>query len=309
MRLFLLLLKISVTVILLWLIARNISPAEVRGVLAGVDLRYAAAGVGVLALQPLLGALRWFIILRRLGGHISGRAALAVTYVATVFNQALPATVASDAIRIWLCHRLGIPLRNSVTSVALDRATMLLSLVLVVAIGAVGFAHLSGTEELEFAAIGLLIAGIGGITLIISAEALPRAWQSWRAVRALTRLAADTRSVLFTPGIAAAVLGLSVVALANMVGCILLFSHAVAYPLTPLDAAMLIPPVILASVLPISLGGWGSREFAMIAAFATVGIPSSASLVISIMFGISSILVSLPGVPCYIFLRRSRSPG
>jgi uncharacterized membrane protein YbhN (UPF0104 family) len=180
---------------------------------------------------------------------------------------------------------------------------MLVALVLAVAVGA-ALASQSEVAELHLAALAFLIAAVGGIAAVVASETLPQSWQRWRLVRAIAALSADTRRVLFSPAIALAVLAISLAGVANMSASIYFFSQASGHPLELTDAMMLIPPVILVSTLPISIGGWGAREFAMVAALATVGIPSSAALAVSIMFGVSSILVSLPGAPCYLFLKR-----
>jgi uncharacterized membrane protein YbhN (UPF0104 family) len=47
--------------------------------------------------------------------------------------------------------------------------------------------------------------------------------------------------------------------------------------------------------LPISIAGWGVRETAMVSAFSFVGIPDASTLVLSILFGIVTMLTALPG--------------
>jgi len=55
-------------------------------------------------------------------------------------------------------------------------------------------------------------------------------------------------------------------------------------------------PVVLITSLPISIGGWGVRETAMIAVFGLVGVPSSAALVLSVQLGLLTMVVSTPGL-------------
>ena len=47
----------------------------------------------------------------------------------------------------------------------------------------------------------------------------------------------------------------------------------------------LVLPVVLISIVPISVAGWGAREGAMVAAFAYAGLPQSDGLIISLLFG------------------------
>ncbi|MGB5685327.1 MAG: lysylphosphatidylglycerol synthase domain-containing protein [Candidatus Electrothrix sp.] len=69
---------------------------------------------------------------------------------------------------------------------------------------------------------------------------------------------------------------------------------------------VMVPPVILLTLLPISLAGWGIREGAMIAFFLLIGAEKSRILTLSLLYGFVSLIASLPGF--VIFLRRKKTP-
>lgn len=306
MRKFSLLAKIAITAVLFWLLLRHIPLEELQAVVREVDPRFVALGSFFLMLQPLIAAVRWLMIYRHIGGPATLSQAVGITYVGTLFGQVLPATVGSDFIRIWLCHRLGFPMSTSLNSVGLDHVAMFLGLVLAVAVGAAaGLADNLGTTELTLTLSGLLIVGTAGIAGVVAAEGLPESWRRWRIVRGLVKLAKDTRRVLFDPRMAFGVVTLSMAGFANMALTVYLFGHAVNAPFQFQDALLLVPLALLVSSIPISIGGWGSREVAMVAGLGMVGVPSSAALVVSLMFGVVSIAVSLPGVYYYFQLRRN----
>src|SRR5688572_18273842 len=134
-------------------------------------------------LQPLVAAVRWLMIYRHIGGHATVSQAVGINYVATLFGQVLPATVGSDFIRIWLCHRLRFPLGASVNSIGLDHVAMFIGLVLAVTVGAAaGLADRLGTTELTLTLSGLLIVATVGIAGVVAAEGLPGSWRRWRIV-------------------------------------------------------------------------------------------------------------------------------
>jgi uncharacterized membrane protein YbhN (UPF0104 family) len=60
-------------------------------------------------------------------------------------------------------------------------------------------------------------------------------------------------------------------------------------------AVVVFPFVLLLSMIPISLAGWGLREGAMFVVFALLGMPSEIALGVSILFGTWLLLSSLPG--------------
>ena len=76
-----------------------------------------------------------------------------------------------------------------------------------------------------------------------------------------------------------------------------------------LDCFFLVPPVILAMTLPISIAGWGVREGAMIVALGLIGVSQESALVLSILFGLGITLAALPGGVIWLFSRNRTVPA
>jgi hypothetical protein len=125
--------------------------------------------------------------------------------------------------------------------------------------------------------------------------ALRELGESWRRLyRAWPRLAAS---------IAIAALGQA--AITAMVWCLARSQH-LDVPFA--DLLVLLPPVTLLASLPISAGGWGVREGAMVAALAAAGVAGAAALLISIELGLLTALVSLPGGAIWLYRTFARLP-
>ena len=62
-----------------------------------------------------------------------------------------------------------------------------------------------------------------------------------------------------------------------------------------LDCLVLIPPIVLVSTIPISIAGWGVREAVMITLLALVGVAEADAFVLSVLFGLLTFGLSLPG--------------
>jgi uncharacterized membrane protein YbhN (UPF0104 family) len=58
---------------------------------------------------------------------------------------------------------------------------------------------------------------------------------------------------------------------------------------------VLVPPAVLVATLPISIAGWGAREVAMVKLFGLIGVPASQAVALSVLFGLSTVLIALPG--------------
>jgi glycosyltransferase 2 family protein len=58
---------------------------------------------------------------------------------------------------------------------------------------------------------------------------------------------------------------------------------------------VMVPLVVLLTMLPISIAGWGVREAAMVAAFGYVGVDAPGALALSVAFGLVQVAIGLPG--------------
>ena len=72
---------------------------------------------------------------------------------------------------------------------------------------------------------------------------------------------------------------------------------------------VIVPPVLLLSVVPISLAGWGVREGAMVVAFGFVDIPIADAFALSVTMGLSLLLAGLPGGVIWLTSTSHRTPG
>tara|TARA_B100001564_G_C20654877_1_gene678649 strand:- start:1335 stop:1982 length:648 start_codon:yes stop_codon:yes gene_type:complete len=61
------------------------------------------------------------------------------------------------------------------------------------------------------------------------------------------------------------------------------------------------PLILLSMTLPVSIGGWGVREFTALLISFLLGLSASASISVAIMYGVLNLICSLPGV--YFFLK------
>jgi len=74
-------------------------------------------------------------------------------------------------------------------------------------------------------------------------------------------------------------------------------------PLTLSTVLAIGPVIVLAQVLPVSVGGWGVREAAAVTLLAMTGIDATSALLVSITFGILVFLATSPGVLFWLILR------
>jgi uncharacterized membrane protein YbhN (UPF0104 family) len=58
---------------------------------------------------------------------------------------------------------------------------------------------------------------------------------------------------------------------------------------------VIVPPVTLIQLVPVSLAGWGVRELGFVVVLAGFGIPTEAALAASLLVGLCTLAVGLPG--------------
>ncbi|MGB9646762.1 MAG: lysylphosphatidylglycerol synthase transmembrane domain-containing protein, partial [Stellaceae bacterium] len=124
---------------------------------------------------------------------------------------------------------------------------------------------------------------------------LPRPILSLRLMTPFAELSRASRRLFTNPGRCGTVLGLSIITIALSVFALKFVGDAVGSPLPLGSWMMIVPPVTLIQLVPISLAGWGVREAALVVALGWFGVPAEAALAISVLVGLCLILVGLPG--------------
>lgn len=291
--------KLAVSVAVLWLLMSGIGWTDLAARLAAADPRLLAAGLAVKALTLPLAALRWRAAGRAAGMTLSRLTAFKLQMAGIFLGQVLPGAVGGDLLRGWFTWRLGQPAGAVVAAMVLDRMTALLGVAL---LGLIGLPRLAAVAPPAlvwgvFALASALLAGTGVLALL-GRLPLPDPLRRGAAGAAL-------RTVQAMPGRPAAwaALGYSMAVHLATIATAILYARALGLPLGWLDGLVVVPASIVAAALPVSLGGWGVREGAMVAGFTLLGLDPGTALLVSLLIGGSMILLSLPGAVCWLLLR------
>ena len=107
------------------------------------------------------------------------------------------------------------------------------------------------------------------------------------------------------PGALQPVLGYAIV-IQLMVGLVIfLLAKGFRFEFDLIWCIVFMPFVLLVSMIPVSIAGWGVREAVMVTAFSLVGVPSGETLVVSISYGLLVTLSGLPGGVVWLIGRRT----
>jgi glycosyltransferase 2 family protein len=312
------LIKLLVTVGLLAILLERTPLHGIGARVRAMDVASLAAAVALLFSISLTTAVRWKVILQ----HFGARAGLAglwrYTLIGGFFNQILPSGVGGDLFRIWYARKRNASAREAVGSVVVDRMLGLVALTAIAIVGAPFVLWRSGAPLMlvaPLAAIGAVLAASAAFLSLDRLEPLLTAalrrisfgraplW-SHRMLQAGAWAARSTRLMLMAWPEGAITLGISLAnqLLTGYVAFLLLAGMGDSVGLG--WVLVLFPAVLLVSVLPISLGGWGVRESAMVIVFALVGVPADAALSASILYGVCLLAASLPGAAVWVTERR-----
>lgn len=295
---FALTLKFLVSIGLIWYLLHNIDLGSAWNRMLEADPVNLVMAVLVICVQVLISVFRWRVVMVAIEAVLPFWQALRIYLIGLFFNQVLPSSVGGDAVRIYKGFRAGLALKASVHGVMLERVTTVLSLLILVTGTAPFFqGHLDQTDTnwMQTFSVIMLAAGVGGTTLLMFLDRIPQKFRSWGFVRALSELAADTRRIFLSPIHAPQALAWGVLGHIAIAGGVFFIAQSIDLDISILDCMVLMPLVMLVTTLPISIAGWGVRESAMVAAFALVGVQADDALVLSILFGLISVLFAIPG--------------
>ena len=281
-----------------------VEPGRVWVELQRADVGWLAAGLLSSATANALSAWRWRAGVHWLGFEVPLRWTLPVYFRGVAANVVLPgAVLGGDMLRAWSLHRRGVPVLEAGVSVVLDRLSGLWGLGLLGCLALV-VGRISGQDGLlhrMFDALGEpgLLPVVGAVAaalavvmallpygvLRISASAGPHwallqrpAWRWWRQLAAHAPARHWGQQLVGSLAVQAA----SVTTL--MAGL-----HAVGAPLPWTSVAVAAVPIFVLATLPISFGGWGTREAAAVAVLVPMGIDAPAAVAASVLYGLAPI--------------------
>ena len=294
-RLALFLLKAAVTAGLIWFALRDVTLGQLGVRLAGADVGLLVGALALLLLMSVLAGVRWQAVSWLAGAPLSQIAAQRGLFVGLFFNQTLPSSIGGDAVRIWLVSRGGAALGAAVASVLLDRALGLAALAWVSVLGAWAMLGMGGAW-LGIVSILLAFAAIICFALLVACGGGAGRWLERRPwTRPMRSAAKAARRLVRMRRLGLAVLAQSLAVHLLLVAAAVLIFRALGAPAPFFFLLGAVPLVMLLAVAPVSLGGWGVRETAMVAALSPVAISPADSLTGAVLLGLGMLLTGIPG--------------
>jgi len=303
--------KIAITVACFWYLSRQIDAASLIAGMARMDLQWLGLAILLVMMQPLLVGLRWRAIVHEISEtewRVARGPMIVISAIGTFFSQVLP-SIAGEGVRSWLLSRLGCGWRIAIMSVLIDRVVgvaLLLILTVVILLLPSGFAELAGLRDLVLTVYGTCL--LTATVMLLFLRYLIPLLERHRYLRWVSSLMVSLRRVLFGRA-APVVLGLGLMVHALTIVALWSIGRAQGLMLPMSDAAVLFGVVLGVALIPISIGGWGVRELAVVSLLGRHGLAPEQALLFSVSFGIAAAVSSLPGGVAWIFYSSpERSP-
>ena len=294
--------KTAVTLTILFLIFRNVDAQRVAQVIGAAHPGYVLLGFLAQLSSTFVASYRWNVIMKALRFGQSFPFYLKSYFKGAFFNQALPTSVGGDALRVLDVIRLGFRKRNAFAGVFIDRLVGLSGLLMLNLL-----ANLLRPDLLPAGIFWVInamsLGGIGAILLLMAVQrfnlnrfALLRNRFWIGPVHGLSR----RTNRVYRGRRGAIQIVLTIVTHLFAVLSIYFLAQSVGLGYGLLTYLVIVPPVILLTLIPVTLAGWGIREGAMVGLFALLGADKSVVLAMSILYGVALIVTSLPGLYFYL---------
>jgi hypothetical protein len=302
-------LKVLISAALLYFALRKVNLSELFSRIDLASLGWLFLAVAATFAQILCGALRWCELSAECDAPLSVRQAMRFNLIGTFFNQTLPSSIGGDAVRLWLLAR-DAGWRAATYSIFADRAVGLIALAIVIVASLPWSYNLIRDPDGRYALLvvdfAALAAGAGFLVL----GRLQWPWlQSFLATRHFHACSVIANRALFSTrrGPKLAVYSLLVHVLTVVIAwCVI---KSIAAPVLFSQAFQLVPPVMLITMLPISIAGWGLREATMELAFGYAGLVTSEGVNVSLLFGMVTFIVGAIGGLVWIFSAEKAAKG
>ncbi len=273
-----------------------VGPQAIWAALRGADGRWLMAGLLCAFAGNVAAAWRWGELARWLGHAVRVRWSVAVYFQAAAINALLPgAVVGGDLFRAWQLQRSGCPRGAAGVSVVLDRLSGLWILFALAALGLFGGLDASEMQRLRmllqvpdaWATGGLALALLLAVLVLPLGVLLGLTTLAGRGARPGSRRATAVE-LLQRPGglnqylwqaAASLLVGLFTVC------AMLCAARAFGISLPVWLIAVTTAPILLLASMPVSFGGWGTREAAAMAGWSFFGVAPPLAVAAAATYG------------------------
>ncbi len=284
------LLRLAAGACVLWFLVRLLGAAPFEAGLRAITWPAVVAASTLTVLTTACSAWRWRVAARALGIDIDLPSAIGACYRSLFLNSVLIGGVLGDVHRAVTHGRRAGDLAVGLRSVAWER---LCGQIIQAVATAVVLLTLPSPVRPALPYILAGLAGVAGCAVLVVRGAARRGRS--RLARAAGAVAADLRCGLLAADVWPQLMLASVLVVAGHTATFVIAARVAGStaPLGELVALLLV--VQTATVIPLSIGGWGLREGAAAWAFAAAGLGAATGVTIATLYAALMLAAVAPG--------------
>lgn len=286
-----------VSVLLIYIIIDNYGEKIYR-LISIVDFSYILIIIILSIFQYFLSAYRWMYISQVTNLDITFMYSLKFYYISTFMNNILPGGVAGDIYRIYHTSedkKNIFKISKSLQSVVFDRLSGQLMLFLIFILS-LTFYFLINKKFIAF--LYLLIPAT--ISFFVIRKIVNNFFN--RNVNK-NSIIQNFKNLFWGPLFWKHTI-ISLFVILSYISIYIISAKSLNIEIDYLAFFIFTPIILFSMTLPISIGGWGIRETTALLVSFLLGLSASASISVSIMYGLLNLLCSLPGLFFFFTLRR-----
>ena len=284
--------------ILLIILIINTYGKQIYEIFMIVDLYFISIIIGLSIIQYFLSAYRWMYISKVTNLNITFAYSLKFYYIASFLNNILPGGVAGDIYRIYHASddkKSIFRTSKSLQSVVFDRLSGQLMLFAIFILSLSLFFLINQ----KFIAFFYLL-----IPALISFFILKKVSNNFFRKKTDKEGILDNFKLLFWGPLFWRHTVLSFFVILSYISIYIISAKSLGIDIDYVAFFIFTPIILFSMTLPISVGGWGIRETTALLVSFLLGLTASASISVSIMYGLLNLLCSLPGLFFFFTLRR-----
>lgn len=292
-------LRLAVSLVVLAVLFRRVGFVDVMEICLRARPELIGAAFALYAIGQIVSALRWRLLAHGVGFTTSVVAFVRIYFIGMFFGLAIPSTLGADGARTLYLGRNEPGQARALSSVVFDRWVGLVSLVAV----AVGALLLGPSGDLPEGLVGAIV-GLG-LLLVAGWWLAPRLSRFLPKARTRQLIEEDLAPYFRDSGLLARAIGLSLVVHGLQILTQKLLTDSLGLDVPIGFVAIYHPLVVLASAIPITIGGFGLREAAYAYLLPHVGIAPDDAVALALLWWTIGAVGGLIGGVLYATSRSS----
>lgn len=307
------LIRIIISFAILYILSKSIDLEESLELILKADGFWILLSVIIILFLRFILTLRWKVVLSYLNIFYPFGKLFKINYMATSIGQVLPGGVGGDLIRGYQLNKEINQLVNTTSSILFDRMIGIISMV-VLALFSLGIAELSGFSlEISNIILVFCLIFLGGLFLIPFVKNFLQKSVVFKSDKLKRKLEKIIKVLDFTTNknqliqLFPKIFGMSMLVQIFRVILFYCIFTSLGIQLDLIYFYIFIPLMLVITILPISIGGLGVREGALIYFFGFLNIRPELCVSAGLIFQLLQILISIPGIFLWILPNRTKN--